>query len=299
MAITAATLTSDFSGFLTRDEAGPIFDAVRRRSIVQQLAQEIRLGINGEAIPLVTGKPTAAWVAEGAQKTASEGSRGIVNMDPKKIATIVVVSAEVVRANPAGYMDDIRDDVAEAFATTFDSAAIFGTNTPFAKFVNQTTKSVELGTASQANGGVFGDVVAGLTLLVADARKLTGFAWGLEAEPLFLAATDTTGRPLYIDTPPVDGVFDAQLRGRMIGRPTVMDEAIDVGTARGFAGDFSKIAWGAVGGISYDISTEATVTINAALVSLWENNLVAIRAEAEYGLVINDIEDFVKYIDAV
>jgi len=57
--------------------------------------------------------------------------------------------------------------------------------------------------------------------------------------------------------------------------------------------------WGAVGGISYDVSTQATVTINGALTSLWENNLVAIRAEAEFGLLINDTEAFVKYTDAV
>lgn len=299
MAITAATLTSDFSGFLNRNQAAPIFEEARRRSVVQQLAQQVRLGPNGEAIPIVTGKPSAAWVAEGAQKAASEGSRSLVNMDPKKIATIVVVSAEVVRANPAGYMDDIRADVAEAFATAFDAAVLWGTSTPFASFVNQTTKSVEIGTTTQANGGIHGDVVAGLSALVADSRKLTGFAWGLQAEPLFLGAVDTTGRPLYIDSPPEETMVDGQMRGRMIGRPAVLDESLDNGTNRGFGGDFSKIAWGAVGGINYDISTEATVTINAALVSLWENNLVAVRAEAEYGCVISDVEDFVKFTDAV
>jgi len=49
-----------------------------------------------------------------------------------------------------------------------------------------------------------------------------------------------------------------------------------------------------VGGISYDISTQATVTVNGALVSLWENNLVAVRAEAEYGFLVNDTAAFCK-----
>ena len=54
---------------------------------------------------------------------------------------------------------------------------------------------------------------------------------------------------------------------------------------------------GVVGGISYRVSTEATVTINGALTSLWENNLVAVLAEAEYGFVLadEDAEDFVAY----
>ena len=37
-------------------------------------------------------------------------------------------------------------------------------------------------------------------------------------------------------------------------------------------------------------STEATVTINGSLTSLWEKNLLAIRAEAEYGFVVNDVD---------
>ena len=43
------------------------------------------------------------------------------------------------------------------------------------------------------------------------------------------------------------------------------------------------------------MSTEAPVTINGALVSLLENNLVAVRAEAEYGWLVNDTAAFVKF----
>lgn len=298
MAITAATTMAGFSGFLNRVQAGPIFDEVRRRSAMQQLAQEIQLGIAGTSVPVVTGKPSAFWVAEGAPKGASQGTRALKNMDPKKIATIVVVSAEVVRANPAGFMDDIREDIAEAFAIAFDAAAFYGTASPFATNLEATTKTVEFGTAAQNAGGVHADLVAALSLLVADGRKWTGAAFGLQAEPLFLGATDSTGRPLFVDTNPSETMVDGQLRGRILGRPAILDEALDLTTNRGFAGDFSKIAWGSIGGISYDISTEATVTINSALVSLWENNLVAVRAEAEYGLLIDDVEDFVEFNDA-
>ena len=50
--------------------------------------------------------------------------------------------------------------------------------------------------------------------------------------------------------------------------------------------------------ISYDVSTESTVTINGELVSLWEHNLLAVRAEAEYGFLVNDVDAFVTYINA-
>jgi len=294
MAITAATLTSDFSGYLTRDQAGPIFDEARKRSVVQQLAQQVRLGPNGESIPIVTGKPTAGWVAEGGQKPASQGTRSLVTMDPEKIATIFVASSEVVRANPAGFMDDLREDAGEAFAAAFDAAALYGTSSPFASNIAATTKSVELGTATQGTGGVYKDLVSGLDLLVQDGKRLTGFAFGDIAEPMFLGATDTSGRPLFIDTPLADSVVQS---GRLIGRPAFLGEDVDSGTTYGFGGNWQKAAWGAVGGISFSISTEAAVTINGVLTSLWENNLVGVRAEAEYGFVLDDAEHFVKYVN--
>lgn len=294
MAITAPSTLAGFSGFLNRNQAAPIFDEVRRRSIVQQLARQVPLGINGESIPVVTGKVQAGWVAEGAIKPASEGTRDLVNMDPEKIAAIAVVSAEVVRANPAGYMDDIRDDIAESFAIAFDAAALYGTATPFAADLSDTTKAVEFG----ASTAIYDNLVAGLALLVNDGKKLTGWALGLKVEPLLLGAKDTAGRPIFIDSPPSDTVVDGQMRGRMFGRPAVLDEGADSGTNRGFAGDWSQVVWGQIGGITYDVSTEATVTINGALTSLWENNLVAIRAETEFGLVINDVTAFVEFTDA-
>ncbi len=40
------------------------------------------------------------------------------------------------------------------------------------------------------------------------------------------------------------------------------------------------------------------MTINGSLVSLWEHNLLAVRAEAEYGWLVNDVDAFVTYINA-
>lgn len=305
MAITAATTTSQFAGFLKPDQAAAYFDQAKKSSSVQQLARQVPLGINGAEVPVVTSKPTAGWVAEGGKKPATQGALALKTITPKKIAAIAVVSAEVVRANPGNYINILRDDIAEAFAIAFDAAALHGTNTPFGQHVDQTAKAVEIGTTTKANGGVYGDVVAGLKLLVDDGKRLSGFAFDRKIEPTFLGAVDNNGRPLFVETPLEDTV-SAVTPGRLIGRPAFLGDqigtAIVTGTPNtggivGYGGDWSQVVWGVVGGISYDVSTQATVTINEELVSLWEHNLVAIRAEAEYGLLINDTSAFVKYTD--
>jgi HK97 family phage major capsid protein len=88
MAIAAATKTSDFSGFLPASIAQPIFERAAQMSVVQQLVRQVPLGANGVSVPVVTGRPVANWVAEGAAKPATNGSMTLKSLTPKKLAAI-------------------------------------------------------------------------------------------------------------------------------------------------------------------------------------------------------------------
>jgi len=309
MAITAPTKTSDLSGFITPEEAAPIFERAARTSVVQQLVQRVPLGPSGVKIPVVTSRPSAGWVGEGEQKPASAGSITPKTITPQKLASIFVVSAEVVRLNPAQFVTTMQNSFAETFAVAFDRAALHdeGPNGatgggPFSTYLDQATKTQEIGSTSQANGGTYGDLVAGLGKVQSDSDaggrryRLTGWAFDDVLEAGFLSSTDTNGRPLWIDTPPTASTVARN--GTVVGRPAFMGEgvgSINQTDVVGYGGDWSQAAWGAVGGISYRISTEAPVTINGAMVSLFENNLVAVLAEAEYGFLVNDADAFVKF----
>lgn len=315
----AATTLANFSGFLSPDESAPIFNDAERLSAFQRLFRRVPLGASGQAIPIITSKPTAGWVAEGGRKPNANMGLGRLVMEPKKLAAIAVMSAEVVRANPGNINGLIRPALSEAFASAFDFAVGYnlggdGTGTgPFDKHVAQTSKSVEIGTTTQANGGVHGDFVAALSALVNDGKKLTGFALDDGIEPMLWGAVDSTGRPLYVDLPQDEAslALEGPARpGRLLNRPSFMGDGVGAsydpdgagaGLSRpvlGFAGDFSKGAWGAVGGISYKVSSDAAVTIDGTLTSLFENNLVAVLAEAEYGFVLADEESFVRLENA-
>jgi HK97 family phage major capsid protein len=296
MAVDRATLTSDFAGFLKPEQSQPIFEEARKVSLAQGLARRVPLGINGQEIPFTTTKPTAGWVAEAGKKPATSGGMSLATITPKKMAAIAVVSAETVRANPGGYMENLTADIGEAFALTFDLAAFYGVDTPFGagNHLSATTKTVTLGTAAKTDGGLYSDVNAGLGLLLRDGKKMTGFAFDSVAEAVFNDAVDANGRPLFVDAP-YEG--SSLMSGRILRRPALLGEGLERDGVVGFGGDWSKAVWGTVGGISYDVSTQATVTLNGTLVSLWEHNLVAVRAEAEFGWLVHDVEAFVKYAE--
>lgn len=297
----AAITTEDFQGFISPEESAPIFDEARKGSVFQQLIRQVPLGIAGQKIPTRVGKTVANWVGEGERKPQTSLGMDLLHIEPKKLAAIVVLSAEVVRANPANITGEIRADLSGAFATAFDLAVAYnvggdGAGTgPFDNHLSETTKSVQIGTSTVTAGGIHADFVSGMSLLVADGKRLRGFALDDQVEPHLWGAVDGNGHPLYVNLPTDDVSQTIARPGRLLGRPSFMGEGVGLGDVVGFGGDFSKAAWGVVGGISYRVSTEATVTINGELTSLWENNLVAVLAEAEYGFVMADPEAFVKY----
>lgn len=284
MAQTAATTTSAFGGFIKPNEAANYFEKARYASSVMQLARQVPLGASGEEIMMSTGKATAGWVSEAGKKPTTETSIGVKSFKPHKIAAISVVSAEVVRANPGNYMSLLQDEIAASFAEAFDAAALHGDG-PFTNSVSDTTKSVSL--APSAYDGV----VEALRVLANDKKKLNGFAFDRIVEADFLSEKDGNDRPLFIDTP-LENTASVITPGRTIGRSAFLGDGIAKDEVVGFAGDWSQLVWGTVGGIKFDVSTQASVTLGGELISLFENNLVAIRAEAEYGLLINDVESF-------
>ena len=311
MAISAATVASDFNAaFRVPTMLDYVFERAARQSVVQQLVPQVPMGGNGVTIPVVTSRPSAAWVAEAAEKKKVSGAIDIKSMEPHKLACIVVVSAEVVRANPGGYVAQMRNSIGDSFAIAFDRAALHdegddGTASggPFTTYLDQATKVSEIGAANAAAGGIHTDLVNAMSDIVTDTDssgrryRLTGWALDSVLEPALWGSLDSTGRPLYTALPTGDTADILASPGRIMGRNSWMGEGVasaNLTGVVGYAGDFSQARWGAIGGISFSVSDVAAVTINSALVSLWEKNLIAIKAEAEYAFLVPDVDAFSK-----
>lgn len=293
MAQYAATTDSMFAGYLDPEEAKDYFEQVEKTSILQQVAQKIPMGATGIKIPHWTGDVTAAWVAEGGKKPITKGNLEKQVVSPHKIASIFVASAETVRANPANYLGTMRTKVATAIAMAFDSAGLHGTNSPFGAFLDQSTKVRGLRPNPY-------DTLAvnGLSDLVYDGKKWGATLLDDTVEPILNGAKDDNGRPLFVESTYEELVTPFR-SGRIVGRPTILSDHVANGSVVGYQGDFSQILWGQVGGLSFDVSDQASLDLSLAqdgsgIVSLWQNNLVAVRVEAEYGLLVNDPQAFVK-----
>jgi hypothetical protein len=199
---------------------GPIFAKASETSAVMQLARRVPLSVSAAtAIPVPMDIPTAGWVSEGGVKPAAQVGVGVKTMVGKKVALLVPVSQEVVMTNAAGLYDQLQQDLPTAIARAFDQAAINGKDLrsggagPFSDYLAMSNNSVALGTASQATGGLYADIVNGAGKVIDQNYDFTGIA----ADPRFKVdaqlQTDTQGRPLFMDSINNGGYTQTTLAG--------------------------------------------------------------------------------------
>jgi len=205
----ASQLNNSVNGVLLPPTiTGPIFSKATEQSAVMQLARKVPLSVSANtAIPVTMDVPVADWVGEGGVKPASQVGVGVKVMTGKKVALLVPVSQEVVMTNPAGLYDQLQQDLPTAISRAFDYAAINGKSLrtgaagPFAEsLTSAASSSVALGTASQATGGLYADIVNGVGKVVDKNYDFTGIAADPRLKLDAQLQIDSSGRPLYTDS---------------------------------------------------------------------------------------------------
>lgn len=265
---------------LPSELSGEILQKTQQESAIMRLARPVSLPGRGLTIPVITNDPTAAWVAETAAKPVSNATPATKLMTAYKIAVIETFSKEFVRDAKALY-DELVRRLPLALASVFDSTVIGATQAPGANF--DTFAACTKQSILNANNGTYLGLVAADTDIAAHGGVMNGLALGAQARGLLLSAVDGQNRPLFLASAS-DGVVD-----RVLGVPTYFNKAIYKAAASsnpavvGVAGDWSQALYGTVAGVEITFSDTATLTSGGSTINLWQQNMVAARAEIEVG----------------
>lgn len=273
---------------LPTEVSSEILQKTQEASAIMQLARRVSLPGRGLTIPMITGDPTAEWVAETGVKPVSNPEMNTKVMQAYKIAVIETFSNEFARDMKALY-DALIARIPGALSKCFDSTVLGATNKPgenFDNFANCTAQSL----IATSNASVYDGLVAADTDIATHGGILSGFALSPQARGILLAAVDSTGRPLFVNSVAQGAI------PMILGVPTYMNKGIyKAGTAGtngepaivGIAGDWSQAMFGTVEGVTVDITDNATVTVgsgtSATNINLWQQNMIAVRAEIEVG----------------
>ena len=268
---------------LPTDISAEIMQKAQEESAVMSLARKITLPGRGLTIPVITSDPEAAWVDETAAKPVSNPGLSTKIMQAYKLAVIVPFSDEF-RRDLSSLYDALVARLPRALAAKFDATVFHGT-APGSNF--DTFASVTAQTISGSGNSVYKALVAAETGIATAGGILNGFAMSPQGKGEMLASVDDNKRPLFINSV-ADGAIP-----RLIGAPVSYSKAAyKAGTSSpavadvlGFAGDRSQAMYGTVEGIKIGMSDQASLPIGAdsAMISLWQNNMFAVRAEIEVG----------------
>ena len=264
---------------LPNEISAEIIQKTQEQSAVMSLARQVALPGRGLTIPVISGDPEASWVDETDPKPVSNPSLSTKIMQAYKLAVIVPFSDEFARDAAALY-DALISRLPGALALKFDSTVFHGTapGSNFDTFAAVTAQSI-----SGTGNSVYGALVAADADIATAGGILNGFAMSPQGKGELLAATDTTERPLFINSVAEGAV------PMILGAPVKYTKgAYKAGTSNtpdilGFAGDWTQALYGTVEGVKIDMSNQATLTISNAAVNLWERNMFAVRAEIEVG----------------
>ena len=263
---------------LPPEVSNEILQKTQDDSAVMALARQITIPGTGVTVPVITGDPSAAWVTETAAKPVSNPGVSTKQLTPYKLAVIETFSNEFVRDAAALY-DALVARLPLALANKFDNTVIGGTTKPGDNFEDMSTCTSVALTATTA----YTQLVTATSNIATAGGIVNGFAISPQCKAMLLSAVDGQNRPLFINSV-ADGAIP-----QILGAPTIQSKGMykakaDSATAVvGIVGDWTQAVYGTVEGVQIAVSDQATLTTGSTTINLWQNNMVAVRADIEIG----------------
>lgn len=261
-------------------------------------------------MPSQTSGSTVGWVGEGKPKPVSKLAFDTVTLGFNKAAGIVVLTDELVRFSNPSAEAIVRSDLI-AQMTQFldhdfvDPSKAVAANTSPASVTNGVTPVTASGTTAD---DLRADVKSLFGNFISNNLSPAGAYWIMRPTVALSIGlmTNSLGQPEFPGIGMNGGTF--------FGLPVIVSENVPANPGSGSpltgTGDrlilvkASEILLADDGGVTLDVSREASLQMDGAptdgaqsLVSLWQNNMVAIRAEREINWARRRAEA-VGYIDS-
>lgn len=304
MALPMKDSVEGVSGALTPDQAGALIELIIERSeVVSTLLRGdehfVSMRVDTLNFPVLTGGLTASGIAEGDIKPQSALTFTTLTLTGKEMAVKTAISDKLLRDSYVDLDSLISRRIASEFANLLD-AWILGNGTPTATWgANASFEDAALAASGNTFNAIsysdtaklFSAMLGALETNANFRREAAAFYMKPAVWQVIRDARTSQGAPLFVADPiRQDGVL-----GRVYGIPVYEVMAskfptdVDV-----FLVDRDKAYFGTrYDTVKVDRSTEASMTLDGTLVSLFERDLTGYRGYNVYAFNVSDVEGFV------
>lgn len=244
-------LKNELQGFVPKEKSNDIIKKVVRGSGIMRFSRAEPMTSDTKTFPVMTSGAGAYWVGEGKRISTSGATWIFPELKAKKLAVIIPITKEKLNDSAIDVFSELEDSIAEAFYTTFDAAAVFGFDSPFATSLMGVIK--ENGAIVTSNAHNIDIAASDVMAMVEEAGyDVDGFAARIGLKNTLRKLRDANGAPIF-----VPGTGQNELYGQPI--EFVRNGAWKDNQADLIAGEWKYSLVGIREGIEYEILKEATL----------------------------------------
>lgn len=262
--------------------ASEFIEFLRAKTIIDRI-QGMRRVPFMTRIPRQTAGASAGWVGEGLSKPVSALAFDTVLFPFAKIATIIVITQELAKLSTPSAEMLARDDMVRAIVEFMDLQFLDSTVAPLANVhPGAITNGVTpIAATARTVAGITTDVTGMLTAMANANISMEAPVWIMSPAARIFLQTVRTAQDLF-------AFRDEIATGKFMGYPII--ESNNVVVASGVSSivliDAAQIMYADDGPVTLDSSSEASLQMDGApatpptpLVSLWQQNMLGIKAE--------------------
>jgi HK97 family phage major capsid protein len=290
----ANVVMQDFkSGTVPTEFGTAIIGDVMNGSAVMKLATYEEMTAPKKKFSYMSGEGmNAYWVDEGKIIQTTKPTMVQSEMEAKKLAVIVLTSKENLKFSMSNFFNEVKPLISEAFYKTFDLAALWGTNSPYATGQSIWSDITTAGnTVALDAANVYGSLNSVIALLEDEDADANGFVTRKSFNSKLRGAVDANGRPLFNEA---TGGAPNTIAGESIAY--VPKGAWDAAKAELIAGDWNYARYGILQDMEYEISTDAQISSitgsDGKPINLFERGLVAMRVDMHIAFHIAKVGNF-------
>ena len=274
-------------GTIPQEYAELITKEVIQNSKIMQLGKYEQMDGQTKKFRYFAEGPGAYWVGEGQKIQTSKPKWLEVEMKAHKLGVILAVSREYLHYTQADFFEAMKPYIVEAFYKKFDEAGILNVENPFEQSIEQSITTA----GTKVDGDITYENILKLEdkLYENDYEPNAFISKNQNKTALRSAVQKENGVAQYIydnNTGTIDGLPVVNLKSKAMKKGTI------------YAGDFDHLYYGIPYGISYQISEDAQLSAvqneDGTPVNLFEQELVALRATMDVGLMIVKDDAFAK-----
>lgn len=287
-------LKNELQGFVPKEQSSEIIKKVARGSSIIRLSRAEPMTSETKTFPVMTSGAGAYWVGEGERISTSGATWIFPELRAKKLAVIIPVTKEKLEDSAIDVFSELNESIAEAFYQSFDAAAIFGFNSPFATSLMGAIN--EHNAVVKANTSTFDTAASDVMAIVETAGyDVDGFAARIGVKNTLRKLRDANGAPIFVPGTDQNELYSQPIE--FVRNGAWKDDQADL-----IAGEWKYSLVGIRDDIEYEILKEATLqnTLDAdgKPLSLAEQDMVAIKATMRIGYLCVKPEAFAALVPA-